>query len=154
MCGHRYSSLTLYGLRIGEERRNVLVREGRYWRDEESLLPVILCQGYFCRLQIFPEGTSTLFTPDFRLVSSLFSPEARTSHYGLCSSRTTTILLVVHFSLVASPAVSYRATGAAMPASAGQGSEGPTAAGNRGGGHASQKWLFPGLPDAMGTGCP
>src|SRR5271170_5171646 len=40
-------SLTLSGVRIGEERRNVLRGEGSNWREGEYRAPRILCQEYF-----------------------------------------------------------------------------------------------------------
>src|ERR1700691_2709115 len=43
----RCSSLTLSGVRIGEERRNVLRGEGSNWRDGEYLSPPLLCQEDF-----------------------------------------------------------------------------------------------------------
>jgi hypothetical protein len=37
----------LSGVRIGEERRNVLRGEGSNWREGEYLSHSIVCQGYF-----------------------------------------------------------------------------------------------------------
>ena len=49
MCRHRYSSLTcdFSGVRIGEERRNVLWGEGSYWREGSVACFTIMCQEYF-----------------------------------------------------------------------------------------------------------
>src|SRR5262249_32760580 len=68
MCGHRYSSLTLSGVRIGEERRNVLLGEGRYWRDVEFVLVRQGCQEYFLEIAIFLRGLGL----DLRLSFALF----------------------------------------------------------------------------------
>src|ERR1700744_5697240 len=62
----RCSSLTLSGVRIGEERRNVLRGEGSNWRDGEYLSPPRMCQEDF--LIFFRQ--STAFLP----VSACFSP--------------------------------------------------------------------------------
>src|SRR5262245_53445596 len=71
MCGHRYSSLTLSGVRIGEERRNVL--GGRQILARRGVCPSTdLVSRKICTGEFFFTGTSTRFTPEIRLLSSLF----------------------------------------------------------------------------------
>ncbi len=51
--------------------------EGRYWRVEESLRNRHFLSRLFFQISNFSLGTSTRFTPDFRLVSPAFLPPRR-----------------------------------------------------------------------------
>src|SRR5215471_823931 len=82
MCGHRYSSLTLSGVRIGEERRNVLGGRQILARVEFVLVLYFVSREICTRSEFF-RGTSTRFTPEFRPLSSCFAGSP-SPHNPLC----------------------------------------------------------------------
>src|SRR5215467_2206998 len=60
------------GVRIGEERRNVLTGEDSYWRDESIVGNAFSCQEYFCTFfRVAP-----VFVPLYAPFSLSFRPAA------------------------------------------------------------------------------
>src|SRR5205823_4681310 len=76
LCRHRCSLLTLFsGVRIGEERRNVLTGEDSYWRDGSIVRMPFSCQEYFCTFFRFAPVLFSFYAPfslSFRPVSPPF----------------------------------------------------------------------------------
>src|SRR5438874_371337 len=98
LCRHRCSLLTFFsGVRIGEERRNVLRGKAAYWRDASIVRMAFSCQEYFCTFfRVAPvliplyAPFSLVFRPVFRSFRALF----RESLYAY---RSAPIQLVVPF---------------------------------------------------------
>src|SRR5215472_8714181 len=85
------------GVRIGEERRNVLTGEDSYWRDESIVRMPFSCQEYFCTFfQVAP-----FFFPFYAPFSLSFRPVSPSPlHFflqPLCGRSHTPIQLVVLF---------------------------------------------------------
>src|SRR5215467_2664706 len=95
------------GVRIGEERRNVLTGEDSYWRDESIVRMPFSCQEYFCtffRVAPFFFPLYALFSLSLRPVAP-FPLSVFLQH--LCALRFSPIQLVVAF-FCASPRISAR----------------------------------------------
>src|SRR5215467_1913217 len=93
------------GVRIGEERRNVLTGEDSYWRDGSIVRMRFSCQEYFCTFfRVAP-----FFAPFYALFSLSLRPVSRSTLFFfrqlLCAHNSAPIQLVVTFwgSLVTPP---------------------------------------------------